>query len=149
MANLQTQHAKGLIPAAVPAGQEVVQMRTTFAMTANPTINDVLELMIIPPGMKVLDWTLDSDAMDSNGTPLATLKVGVLNAGKTDLGTGNSIWKTGITTHRAGGVQRMDTVTALRDGAAAANRVVGIVWTAVSATFVAGTVGLTVYLGAS
>jgi hypothetical protein len=76
---------------------------------------------------------------------LAAFKVGVLNAGKTDLDTGNAIWKTGLTTAQAGGIARMDTLTATRAGSGS-DRVVGIIPTTASATFQAGKVGITVWV---
>jgi hypothetical protein len=148
MANTQSAHAKGLIPAPAAAGQEVVQVRDEITVASFAT-TDIFEMVKIPPGMKVLDWTVDADDLDSNGTPTAAFKVGVLNAGKTDLDTGNAIWKTGLTTAQAGGVARMDTLTALRAGVVTGEKVVGIIPTTASATFQAGKIGITVYLGAA
>jgi hypothetical protein len=148
MANTQSAHMKGMIPSPVAYGQEVVQVREAITVASFAT-TDIFEMFKIPAGMKVLDWTVDVDDLDSNGTPTAAFKVGVLNAGKTDLDTGNAIWKTGLTTAQAGGVARMDTLTALRAGATTADRVVGIIPTTASATFQAGVLGLTVYLAAA
>lgn len=147
-ANTQSPHAKGLIPSPVAMGQEVVQVREEITVASFLT-TDIFEMFKIPPGMKVVDWTVDCDALDSNASKTAAFKIGVLNAGKTDLDVGNAVWKTGLTTAQAGGVARMDTVTAMRSGATSADRVVGIIPTAASATFAAGKLGLTVYMAAN
>jgi hypothetical protein len=147
MANTQSSNAKRLVPSPAAMGQEAIPFRAEITPTSFAT-TDVFEMLRIPAGMKVIDWTVDVDDLDS-GTPAAVFKVGVLNAGKTDLGTGNAIWKTGLTTAQAGGVARMDTLTALRAGATTAEVVVGIIPTTASATFQSGVLGITVWLAAA
>lgn len=144
MANFQSANTKGQVPSAVPMGQEAVPLRVEYSLTQFLT-SDVYEMLTIPAGMKVVDWTVDVDDIDTNGSPTAAFKIGVLNAGKTDLDTGNAIWKTGLTTGQAGGVARMDTLTAMRAGATAADRIVGIIPTTAAATVAAGTIGVTVW----
>lgn len=143
--NTQSSNMAGQVPTPGFMGQESLPLRAEITVTQFAT-NDVLEMINLPPGYKVVDWTVDVDDLDSNGTPTAVFKLGVLNAGKTDLSTGNAIWKTGLTTAQAGGVARMDTLTAMRAGALNSAQVVGIVVTTGSATFQAGVVGLTVWV---
>jgi hypothetical protein len=146
MANIQSTGVNGRVPAPAVTGQEVFAVRATVLLASFLTTS-VYEMVKIPPGARVVDWTVDIDDIDT--ATAAVFKVGVLNAGKTDLDTGNAIWKTGLTTGQAGGVARMDTWTAFRAGAATSERVVGIIPTTAAGTFAAGTMGVTVYLAAA
>jgi hypothetical protein len=142
--NTQSSNVKGLVPTPGFSAQESVPMRAEITLASFAT-TDIYEMLKVPKGYQVVDWTVDVDDIDSNGSAAAVFKVGVLNAGKTDLDTGNAIWKTGLTTGQAGGVARMDTLTAIRAGSSA-DRVVGIIPTTASATFQAGTLGITVWV---
>ena len=145
MSNYQTQHAKGTVPSPNAMGQEAVALRVEYTTTAELLTTDVLELAIIPPGYKVLDWILDQDDMDS-GSPALVEKLGILNSGKTDLDTGNNVWKSGITIGQAGGLQRNDSQKAARCGSSTSERTVGLIVTTRSATWVDGVIGLTLLL---
>jgi hypothetical protein len=135
---------KGQVPAPTPSGQEGTPIRMEITLASFAT-TDVFEMVKVPKGTKVVDWTVDIDDIDTSTN--AVFKIGVLNAGKTDLDTGNAIWKTGLTTGQAGGVARMDTLTALRQGAAAADRVVGVIpTTGAAGGFQAGVLGVTVWV---
>lgn len=142
--NYQTDAVNGRTPAASASAQEGIPLRAEIT-PANFLTTSIFEMLTIPKGMQVLDWTVDVDDLDSSGTPAAAFKVGVLNSGKTDLDTGNAVWKTSLTTAQAGGVARMDTLTAVRAGSSA-ERVVGIIPTTAAATFQAGTLGITVWV---
>jgi hypothetical protein len=144
MANTQSSNVKGIIPTTSFMGHEAIPLRAEIAVTSFAT-TDIYEMLKIPKGHLVVDWTVDVDDLDSNGSPAAVFKVGVLNSGKTDLDTGNAIWKAGLTTAQAGGIARMDTLTAIRAGSSA-DRVVGIIPTTASATVAAGTLGITVWV---
>lgn len=144
MSNVQTQHAKGIVPSPSAMGQEAVALRVEYTTLAELLTTDVLEMAIIPPGYKVLDWMLDMDDMDS-ATALV-VKVGILNAGKTDLDTGNNIWKTGLTTGQAGGMARNDSQLAARCGSSTSERMVGVIVTTRATTWVDGVIGLTLLL---
>lgn len=146
MSNIQSTNASGKVPSPIAMGQEVVQLRAEIALTSFAT-TDVYEMVRIPANMKVIDWAVDVDDIDT-GTAVV-FKVGVLNSGKTDLDSGNAIWKTGLTTGQGGGVARMDTLTALRAGSATTERTVGIICTTATSTFQAGTIGITVDLAAA
>lgn len=145
MANIQTANMKGQVPSPAITGSEAFPVRATIVLASFVTAS-VYEMLTIPVGARVVDWTVDVDDIDA--ATAAVFKVGVLNSGKTDLDSGNAIWKTSLTTGQAGGVARMDTVTALRAGVATAERVVGIIPTTDAGTFAAGTLGITVWLSA-
>jgi hypothetical protein len=145
MANIQSASMKGQVPSPAITGAEAFPVRATITLASFATTS-VYEMLAIPVGARVVDWTVDIDDIDE-GTA-AVFKVGVLNAGKTDLDSGNAVWKTGLTTGQAGGVARMDTLTALRAGVATAERVVGIIPTTAAGTFAAGVMGITVWLSA-
>jgi hypothetical protein len=145
MANIQSANMKGQVPSPAITGAEAFPVRATITLASFAT-TDVYEMLKIPVGARVVDWTVDVDDIDE--ATAAAFKVGVLNAGKTDLDSGNAIWKTGLTTGQAGGLARMDTLTALRAGVATSERVVGIIATAAPTTFAAGVLGITVWLSA-
>jgi hypothetical protein len=148
MANIQTANMKGQVPSPAITGAEAFPVRATIVLSSFAT-TDVYEMLTIPVGARVVDWSVDVDDIDS-GTA-AIFKVGVLNSGKTDLDSGNAVWKTGLTTGQAGGVARMDTLTALRAGVATSERVVGIIATTGPNTFsdtAGGVLGITVWLSA-
>lgn len=147
MANIQSANVKGQVPSPAVTGAEAFPVRATVTLASFATA-DVYEMVKIPVGARVVDWTVDIDDIDS-GTDVV-FKVGVLNSGKTDLDSGNAVWKTGLTTGQAGGIARMDTLTALNAGVATAERVVGIIPTT-AGTFSAattGVLGITVWLSA-
>jgi len=149
MANIQSQNVKGLVPSPLATGQEAVCIRQSLTLTAaQVSTSNVLEMADIPVGYSVVDWTVDTDDLDSNGTPTAAFKVGILNSGKTDLDTGNNIWATAQTTAQAGGVARMANQNAIRCGSSTSKRTAGIIFTTGAATAAGGEIGLTLYLKA-
>lgn len=149
MSLVQTPNAKGQIPAPIAIDQASVPVRVEYLTLAALPTTDVLELLKLPAYHSVVDWALDMDDLDSNGAPALVVKLGVLNAAKTDLDVGNAIWKTGLTTGQAGGVARMDTVTALRAGSTGATeKSVGLIATTAAATWANGKIGLTVWIKA-
>lgn len=126
--------------------------RVEHTLVSAPALNDVLVLAEIPPDAMLYDWALDADKLDSNGTPTIAMKAGILNAGLTDLDTGNNIFKTGITIAQQGGIQRMDTLAPMRIGASSARRWFGVVFTTAAATFTlanGGKIGITLQMAPS
>lgn len=149
MSLVQTPAAKGQVPAPVANDQAAVPIRVEYLTLAALPTTDVLELLKLPANHSVVDWTVDVDDLDSNGAPAIVFKVGVLNAGKTDLDAGNAIWKTGLTTAQAGGLARMDTLTALRAGSTGnSEKSVGLIVTTAAATWANGRIGMTVWVKA-
>lgn len=149
MANIQTTNVAGKVPSPIAMGQEAPVLRTKLTLTAGQvSTSNVYEMAIIPPGYSVVDWAVDVDDLDSNGSPALVFKVGILNSGKTDLDSAPNIWATGATTGQAGGVLRMTTTAAIRCGSSTSERVVGIIPTTGAGTAAAGDIGLTLWLKA-
>lgn len=106
---------------------------------AAPVANDTHALCKIPQDAKVVDWTLISDDVDSNGAPTAAWSLGVLNADLADLSA--VVYKTAIVIGQTGGLLRCaDAVPYL--ASAAAERIIGLKWTTAAATYAASKTGL-------
>jgi hypothetical protein len=149
MANVQTDNVKGKVPSPIAMGQESPVLRAKLTLTTGQiATTSVLEMVDIPPGYSVLDWSVDTDDLDSDGSPAIVFKVGILNSGKTDLDSGNNIWKTGATTAQAGGLLRADNQNAIRCGSSTSKRTVGIIPTTNPDAAQAGDIGITVWLKA-
>ncbi len=149
MALRQTLVALGITPMPTPKGSEVVSVRFQYnsADFANLALNDVVELGFLPEECMPVDWVLDADDLDSNGTPTIVLDFGILNAGKTAVSTaaadGNAKWLASSTIAQAGGVVRPTTVATWRCTPSTSRRSLGLVATTGPATFQAGKVGVT------
>lgn len=122
---------------------EICAVRAQFAVpAAGLLLNDIVEMVPLPPNSMIVDAILAADDLDSNGTPLISLAVGVINTGGTDIDTGGTIIASNSLA-RAGGMARMDTPGALKWPSSNSKRNVGIKWAAAAATAQAGNVELT------
>lgn len=130
----------GVLPIRVaPTCQEVQDVPIPFEFpAANVAVNDILALVKVPAGVEIVDWSVLCEDADSNGVPTIAFTLGSLNAGLTDIAT---TYKAGITVAQSGGVQRNDSAACFTESSAA-ERSVGIKWTAAAATYVAGKKGL-------
>jgi hypothetical protein len=54
----------------------MIEVYAELALTVAPVINDVYQMIKVPLGARIIGWTLGSDDIDSNGTPLITLSLG-------------------------------------------------------------------------
>jgi hypothetical protein len=135
MALLKTKVAAGLKNVYIPDDAEVcgTTVEVEFDYLLNTSTNtyatavasgDIIELMTVPAGIEVTDWTIVTDDVDTGTT--FVLSVGVLNAGKTDLAAGaTDTWATGLTIGQGGGVARAATAAHYLGGKAA-SRVIGL-----------------------
>lgn len=138
MALTQSNYAKGVLPVAYPdqAGVTVTQ-RFEHTIAANLALNDILELACLPAGCELVDAVLAVDDLDSNGTPLIALDVGIMSGA---WGENNGSRTCGAeifaadTTARTGGVARPSLVGAYRIAATAADRSIGVKIQAAAAT---------------
>lgn len=148
MANIKSDYAAGKLPSKVAQGGEVVALYYEINLTAAPSLNDTLELGPLPGGHVPVDYTLDCDDIDSNGTPLIALSLGLLNSGKTDLSTasadGGAVWASGINDARTGGFSRNTGRVLNAVQAAELDRGIAVKVTAAAATFAAGKIRITV-----
>lgn len=136
-----SKHANGQARMPEPQGAEVVAVRVTHTLAANPTANDTAHLCDLPAGCVPVDCILDATDCDTNGTPTMTVSIGVLNAGKTDLDT---LWITAATVAQTGTMARPTTAVLAQAGSSASARSIGLKFPAAAATFAAGTVNATI-----
>lgn len=153
MANTKSDYVKGTKPVPTCKGSETLSIRVALVLAAF-ALNDVLELIHLPEDHVPCDWTIDTDDLDSNGAPAATFDVGILNAALTAVSAaaadGGAKWATALTTAQAGGLVRMSNTAPTRVvPSATSRRTVGIVVAAASATFQAGTFGMTLWYRAA
>ena len=147
---IQSDVAKGLIsmPYASLSGS-VVSKRATVAVPATAAANDIFEMIPVPGGHRVVDVILDSDDLDTNGSPTITLDVGFMSGTPGDNDSARTVgteFFSASTVAQAGGVARPTLKGALRDTPSDAERAIGIKVAAAGTTKAAGTVGLTVLL---
>lgn len=141
-------YLRGGKPTVSPAGCEVVAVRYPIDLvTGDLALNDIGEVGILPAGCLPVALLVDSDDLDSNGTPTIVASVGVLNAAGTDLSTaaadGGAVWGSGLTVCQAGGQVQVLSKALSRVQASQSDRKIGVKFTTAAATAQAGTIGLT------
>jgi hypothetical protein len=123
-----------------PPRSDVLEVVIPFVLpAANVANGDVLALCKVPAGVRIVDWMIYTDDADSNGTPTIAYSLGTLNSASAPTAL-TTTYKSGITTAQSAGVQRCDTTTAQLE-TTAAERPVGLLFTAAAATYVAGKTG--------
>jgi hypothetical protein len=141
MALIQSDVASGKknIPQPFDASLITVPVEVTLPATA-PASGDIIEVAKIPPGVKIVGFSIVSPQLDSNGAPALVVAAGKLNSGKTDLGT---VYETGLTPGRttSGNIVRNGTALPYTDDATV-ERNFGLKVTTVAATYVASQVVL-------
>lgn len=153
MAVIQNAFAKGTKIAAFPnyAGAVVAQRFTHSFTTGQLVANNIVEMAPIPPGLVPVDMILDSDDLDTDGTPAVTLDVGIMSGAFGDPAqdrTCGAEFFSGATVGQAGGVARPTLASAFRVAAAQSVRSIGIKVATAPDAAQAGTVGLTVLYAA-
>ncbi len=147
----QSDYAKGIKQAPYPSQSGVVTAHR-FAMPApvGLALDDILEIAVLPPGYRVLDVILDTDDLDTGGSPALVFDVGFMSGEVGSLGarTCGDEFLDGVTTGQAGGVVRPTLTKAFRTGVSNVARSIGIKAATAGATPAAGTIGLTVYYAA-
>lgn len=150
MAHKQSSWALGQMASPYPsAAGDVCAVRTTYpALAGDLTLNMIFEMAAIPAGCRFVDAILDSDDLDSNGSPLITLDVGVMSGvfgDATQTRTMDASIIAADTVARAGGSVRPSLKTAFRQSASDQPQSIGVKVAAAPATAQAGTIGLTVF----
>lgn len=138
----------GRAPAPTPAGLETVTVRAEIALVAaDLDANDTGAVAILPAGCVPVAAWVDSEDLDTNGTPTIVAQLGICNAGQTDLSTatadGGAVWVTGLTVAQAGGMVAAVGRPMTQVQPALVDRFVGIKFSAASATKAAGRIGVT------
>lgn len=146
----------GPIPIAYPdCAGDVVVNRYEIDLAATPLkgvtlgVNDVLDIGIIPATAQVVDVVIDSDDLDTGGSPALTFDVGVLTGdpGTTGSRTCGNEFFAATNVAQAGGVVRTSKKEAFRVAAAAKDTSVGVKITAAAATqATSGKIGVSVFV---
>lgn len=133
----------GIKPVPTPSGGEVVACRFAIDLVAaDLDANDTGAVGILPPGCVPVALIVDSDDLDTHGSPMNTMSFGFVNADESNLD--GTAWATGSQLGRTGGCEQVDLdKSVLRLAATQTERKFGIRFTAASATKAAGQVGLT------
>ena len=110
---------------------------------------DIIDMGVIPANSTVVDVIIDSDDLDSNGTPTIAFDVGVMsgNPGDTGSRTCGAEFFSASTVAQAGGVARTTLKTAFRVAPAQSDKSVGLKITTAAATQPAtGKLGISVHV---
>jgi hypothetical protein len=124
----------------------------SYDMAANPTAADILQICRLPAGATVLDGFVRMEDLDSNATETLDIDVGWAANGAESAdpdGFGNFGVQTGdaLVGYLPEGGTRLPFHGVLKDGVVSFTRetIVTVTWTAVAATFAAGTITVVVY----
>lgn len=109
---------------------------------ANFGVGDIIELITIPAGVKIVDWFAIFPDIDTNGSPTFAWSFGVLNAASTDLGT---IYSSGHVAGQSSAIVRNAVADAYLADSSVERRI-GIKVTAAAATYAAPTAAGTVFM---
>lgn len=151
MPHIQSESARGIQPIVMPGtASEVTAKRYSINVTAAQlTVNNIFELAPIPPNCRVVDMTLDCTDIDTNGTPVVALDVGIMTGefgDNTQTRTCGSEFFQAAPVGQAGGIARLATLASVKTGGAPIYRSIGVRVLTAPATPVAGNIGLTVYV---
>ncbi len=87
-----------------------VTVRFEYSLSAALVVNDIIYMGDLPAGHLPVDLMVDTDDLDTGGSPAIVLQAGILNAGKTDIdatASGGAEWLGSSTVGQAGGMARM------------------------------------------
>ena len=155
MALHQSDYAKGSLIQPVPKGAgDAVMVRASFAVTAAiaEASGDIIEMIGLPPGCEVVDFIVDSDDLDSDGTPAILLDMGIMSGAWQDndaTRTCDDEFLDGSNVAQAGGVVRPTLATAFRVAKSDSWRSIGIKIATVADAGQAGTIGLTAIIASA
>lgn len=104
-----------------------------------PAVSDVILLAVIPAGVTLQDYEFQFPQIDSNGAPTWAFSFGVMNAGLTALAT---TYVSGVTAGRTTAIVENTNTDCAQDATNnALQRTLGMVITAVAATYVPSKTG--------
>lgn len=102
MATLQTSKVASTVPVREPHSGNCVVF-ATYTLAAALALNDVIEMVKIPSGAKIIDMVLATTDLDTNGAPAIVLDVG--DGADTDrFIDGTTIGQTGGTVRLGSGI---------------------------------------------
>lgn len=148
--------AGGNVSVAYPdCAGDVVVNRYEIDLASGPlkgvtlAIGDIIDLGLIPALTEVVDVVVDSDDLDTNGTPTIAFNVGVMT-GTPGVNTGRTCgteFFAASTVAQAGGVARMAKQAGFRVARATSDKSVGLEITAAAATeATSGKLGVSVFV---
>lgn len=152
MAILQSDYGKGIKTMPYPRTAGVVTVaRGQLTIPTSIAVNDIVELLGLPPGCDVVDAIFDTDDLDTGGSPAILWDIGLMSGTFGDSASartcGDQLFAA-ITTSQAGGVARSTDKRAFRIGPASTARGIGAKLKTAAATPAAGTIGLTLFYAA-
>lgn len=143
--------SKGVLPMVTGdcAGDVVVQDYYIDVTAAQLTLNAMFDLGILPAGHTVTDAILMPDDLDSHGTPVISIDVGIMSGtpgdATSDRTVGSELFNAS-TTARTAAVSRASVKTALTILPSDSHRSIGVQVSSAPATAVAGRIRLRVWM---
>ena len=150
MAIRQSKWAAGLLNVPYPSyAGHLVAVRFSFVfLAAQLVLNDIIELACLPAGCSLFGATLDSDDLDTGGSPAVSFDLGLMSGDWGDPSQSRTVGAelfSGTTVARAGGLDRPVLASAWRIAPAAKPRSIGLKIAAAPATAAGGEVGLSLH----
>lgn len=139
MTKYYTDAATNKKPVPQPFDASVLQVAIDVAFPAiNYVANELHQLIEIPVGVQVVDYSIHFPDIDSNGAPTLVSSIGTENAGGTDL---DVVWDAAMAAGQSAAVVRAATANCAQQ-VTTATRKVSLKFTAIAATYAgAGKVG--------
>lgn len=119
--------------------------RTVELTAAQVVQNNFVKLAKLPAGYRIVDLILETDDLDTHGTPTSTVSVGVLKADESAFETGMTMI-TASEIPRTGGLARIDTKSLETIGTSTSERTVALKFVAAVATAAAGGVTISMVI---
>jgi hypothetical protein len=91
----ENDYASGVINMPEAQGAEIVSARLPYTLLVAAVSLDVFHLGFLPAGHTMVDCEIDSDDLDTNGSPTIDVECGILNAAKDDIdatASGGAAW---------------------------------------------------------
>ena len=145
MATLTANAAKATQPSITPDGAgELYSVRGSVDLAAALALNDIIELVKLPPDCVPVDFIIDTDDLDSNGIPALAMSVGFTAGTVAEMRAAGAVGQ-------SAGLVRADSVLPMRIApSASGDRVVGLKVTTAPATgATTGTIGMTLFYRAA
>lgn len=132
MTKYYTDAATNKKPVPQPFDASVLQVAIDVAFPAiNYVANELHQLIEIPVGVQVVDYSIHFPDIDSNGVPTLVSSIGTENAGGTDL---DVVWDAAMTAGQSAAVVRAATANCAQQ-VTTATRKVSLKFTAIAATY--------------
>lgn len=85
MANYRSEVASGRRSVAQPSESEVEYQPVDVVLTTTLVANDIIDLIDLPPGVKLVHYKFIAPQLDSNGTPTLAFSFGEIKVDRTDI----------------------------------------------------------------